>query len=230
VGAPEDEGVDPRGAQRVEVAVRRREQLVPARHAVLDEVHEPRTGLRAQLDVRCGRERVLVGHRVRGGPGADHADPAGPAGGDRAPGRGIDHLDDGDVVALPGVPQHRRAGGVAGDDQGLDPLGVEVVETLQGVLAHLADRLGAVRLAGGVPEIAHRLVRQLVDDRPGDRQPAEPGVEDPDRRVDRVVERGHWRHNGERRCRWGRRHGVVAHVTYGRSVAATVMVPISVMS
>ena len=47
----------------------------------------------------------------------------------------------------------------------------------------LGDRLLAVRGAGGVAEIDDVLVRQLVDHRPGDGQPAEAGVEDADRRL-----------------------------------------------
>ena len=59
----------------------------------------------------------------------------------------------------------------------------EVVEALEGVLPDLADRLGAVGLPGGVTEVEHRLVRKLVQDLARDGQAAEPGVEDPDRRV-----------------------------------------------
>ena len=42
------------------------------------------------------------------------------------------------------------------------PWADEVVEALEGVLADLADRQRAVGLAGGVAEVEHRLVRQLV--------------------------------------------------------------------
>ena len=144
---------------------------------------EPRAGRRVQRDLGCGGERVVV--RLGGGGrlGADHADPAGPGGRDGAPGGGQDHLDDRHRVALAGVAEHRRAAGVAGDDQRLDALGDEMVQALQRELADAGDRLLAVRGAGGVAEIDDVLVRQLVDDRSGDRQPAEPGVEDPDRRL-----------------------------------------------
>ena len=62
----------------------------------------------------------------------------------------------------------------------LTPCVDEVVEALEGVLAHLADRLGAVGLAGGVADVEDRLVRQLVDHGAGDREAAEAGVEDAD--------------------------------------------------
>ena len=156
------------------------DQLVAAGHARLDEVDEPRADLGRQGDVRGGGERVVVGHRLRRRPGADHADVAGAAGRDRAPGGREDHLDDRDVVPLPGVAQHGRAGGVAGDDERLHAEGDQVVEALEGVLADLADRLGAVGLARGVADVEHRLVRQLVDDRARDGEPAEAGVEDAD--------------------------------------------------
>ncbi len=184
VRAAEDQRVDAGLGQRVEVLVRDRDQLVAAGDPGLDEVDEPRAGPGRQLDVRRRGERVLVGHRLGRGARADDADPAGAGGGDRPAGRGVDHLDDGDVVPLAGVAQHRRARGVAGDDQCLDPLGVQVVEALQGVLADLADRLRTVGLAGGVAEVAHRLVGQLVDHRPRHGEAAETGVEDPDGSVD----------------------------------------------
>ena len=65
----------------------------------------------------------------------------------------------------------------------LTPCVDEVVEALEGVLADLADRLRAVRLARGVAEVEDRLVRQLVEHGPGHGQPAEAGVEDADRSV-----------------------------------------------
>ena len=183
VRAAEDQGVDPGRDQRVEVVVGDREQLVAAGDAVLDEVDEPGAGAGRERDLRGGGERVVVGERLGGGPRADHADPAVAGGRDRASGRGEDHLDDGHVVPLACVAEHRRAGGVAGDDERLDALVDEVVEALEGVLAHLADRLGAVGLAGGVTEVDDRLVGQLVDHRSGHGQPTEPRVEDADRRV-----------------------------------------------
>jgi hypothetical protein len=48
-----------------------------------------------------------------------------------------------------------------------------VVEALQRILADLGDRLRTVRLAGGIAQVEHRFVRQLVEHRPGDREPAE---------------------------------------------------------
>jgi len=185
VGAAEDQGVDVCSDQRVEVVVRDREQLVTTGHPRLDEVDEPRAGASGERDVWRGGEGVVVGERLGGGVGADHPDPAVAGGGDGAARRGQDHLDDRYVVPLAGVAEHGGAGGVAGDHQGLDALVDEVVEALQCVFAHLADRLGPVRLAGRVTEVDDRLVGQLVDKRSGHGEPAEPRVEDADRRVGR---------------------------------------------
>ena len=98
----------------------------------------------------------------------------------RASRGGDDHLDDGDVVTFPGVAEHRGARGVAGDDERLDPLLDEMVEAVEGVLANGGDRLGAIRLPGGVAEIENRLVRKLVDDGPRDGESTEARVEDAD--------------------------------------------------
>ena len=135
------------------------------------------------VDLRRGGERVVV--RLGGGGrlGADHSDPAGPGSRHRPPGRRQDHFDHRHGVPLPGVAEHRGAGGVAGDDQHLDALVDQMVEALQGVLADAGDRLVAVRRPGRVPQIHDVLVRQLVDHRPGHGESAESGVEDADRRL-----------------------------------------------
>ena len=171
----------------------RRDQLVAAGDPALHEVHELRAGPGGQGDLRGGGERVVVRHRVGGGPGADHADPAVAGGGHRAPGGGVDHLDDGYVVPLAGVAEHRGAGAVARDDQRLHVLVDQVVEALEGVLADLADRLGAVGLPRRVADVQDRLVGQLVDHGPGHGESTEARVEDADRSIrhdaDRLVGR-----------------------------------------
>ncbi len=120
VGAPENERVDVGLQQRREVAASHPQQLVPPGHAVLDELDEPRTGHRQQLDVRRRREGVGVRAGGVGALRADHPDPVvarrpgGPAH-SRA-----DHLDDRHGIPLAGVVQDRCAGRVAGDDERLD--------------------------------------------------------------------------------------------------------------
>ena len=137
----------------------------------------------------CGGERVVVRLGGGGGLGADHPDPAGSGGRHRAPGRRQDHFDHRDRVPFPGVTEHRRAAGVAGDDQRLDALSDEMIKAFQRVFADVGDRLLAVGGTRGVAEIDDVLVRQLVDHGSGDGQPAETGVEDADGRL-RVDDHG----------------------------------------
>ena len=98
----------------------------------------------------------------------------------------------GHVVALAGVAQHRRAGGVAGDQQELH---VALEEEARGVLASVAaHRLGApVRAVGharGVAEVLDRLARGgALTHRADDGQAADAAVEDADGRVDLPVRR-----------------------------------------
>ena len=160
VGAAEDQGVDASIAKRVEVAVRGGQQLGTAGDPGLDEVDERRARLSAEPDVRGGSERVVVRHRRLRRLGADNPDSTGSSRRDGPPGGGKDDLDDRDVIALACVAQHRRARRVAGDHEGLDPLGDEMVEAVERVLAHLGDGLRPVRLASGVAEVEQRLVRQ----------------------------------------------------------------------
>jgi hypothetical protein len=85
----------------------------------------------------------------------------------------MDHFHDRHRVALAGVSEHRRARRVAGDHQRLHALVDEVVEALEGVLAHLSDRLRSVGLPCGVTEVEHRFVRQLVQHGPRHGEPSE---------------------------------------------------------
>jgi hypothetical protein len=159
VRAAEDEGVDLSLDQWIEVLVRSGEQLGPGRHTGLDEVDEPWARTGDQLDLRRGGERVLVCQRRRRRLGADHPDALVAGGGDGPAGGRQDHLDDRYVVPFAGVPQHRGAGGVAGDHEHLHAGVDQVVEAFERVLAHFGDRLRTVGLPGGVTEIEDRLVR-----------------------------------------------------------------------
>ena len=102
---------------------------------------------------------------------------------DRAPYRRLDDLDHGHVVPLAGVPEHGGAGGVAGDDQHLDAVARPAGPGTRGRTPAPARWAWPVRRARGVAEVEDALVRQLVDDGPGHGEPADPRVEDPDRRV-----------------------------------------------
>ena len=114
--------------------------------------------------------------------GADHPDAPGAGGRHRATDGRQDHLDDGHVVAFPGIAQAGRRRGVAGDHERLDAAVHQVVADGQRVRADLGDGQRTVRSVGGVADVDDVLVGQLVDDRARDRQPADAGVEDADRR------------------------------------------------
>ena len=74
---------------------------------------------------------------------------------------GPDHLDHRDGVALPGVVQARRGGAVARDDEQLDAFADQVVEAVEGVPAHVGDRLRPVRHVRRVADVDHLLVRAI---------------------------------------------------------------------
>ena len=179
--ATEDERVDALGRDGLEVGARNGEQLIARGDTGLDELDEPRTGLAHDRNLRSCGERVDVGLalmcRLRG----DDADVVVAGGGDGSADRGTDDLDDGDVVALASVVEHSGRGRVAGDHQGFDAAIHETVEAFEGELADLGDRTRSVGLTGGVTQVDNGLVRQLVQDRTGNRQSAEAAVEDPDR-------------------------------------------------
>ena len=179
--AAEDERVDAFVDEAVEVLVRDRQQLRAGGDAGLDELHEPRARGARDLDLRRGGEAVGVGTTLVRRLRRDDADAVVARRRGGAARRRADDLDDGHVVALTGVVEHGGRGGVARDDEQLDPVVDEPVETLQRELTRLRDRPGAVGRSRRVAEVGHRLVGQLVDDRPGHRQPAEARVEDADR-------------------------------------------------
>ena len=181
--AAEHERVDPGVAQRRQVLLGDGEHLGRVGDTGLDELDEPRAGLGEDRELRVDLEHVLVGARADRAGGADHADPAVARRRHRGAHRGADHLDDRNVVALARVAQHRRGGGVARDHEHLHALVDERVEDLERVPADVGDRLRTVRRARGVADVEERLARQLRRDRPGDGEPADPGVEDADRRV-----------------------------------------------
>ena len=127
---------------------------------------------------RC--EEVLVGTGVDGSLGSYHADFPVAGGGHGAPDGGKDDFNHGDVVTLAGISEEGCGGGVAGDDEHFAAAGDKFVGDAGGVFAHAADGLGAVGAVGGVADVDDGFVRQLVDNGPGDGEPADAGVEDAD--------------------------------------------------
>ena len=90
--------------------------------------------------------------------------------------------------------QLRQAGGggrVAGDEDELDVLPLEVAPDLQGKSADVVQRTRAVRQAGVVAEVDEILVRHRHQALVEDREPARARVEDTDGpRVHRAIVRG----------------------------------------
>ena len=168
--------------QRLQITLGQAEHLTTAGDPALDEVDEAGAGHRGDLGVAGGGERVLVGVRGDGRPGADHADAAVAGGGDRAAHRGQDHFDNGHVVAFPRVPKTGGRGRVARDHQGLDAPADQIVTDGQRVRADLRNGQRAIGAVAGVADVDDVLIGQLVDDRPRDGEPTDAGVEDPDGR------------------------------------------------
>ena len=164
------------------------DELRAAGHAGLDEVDEARTRPGRDLQIGSRGEGVEIGLRLVRPLGGDDPDPAVARRPSRAPHGGTDDLDGGHGIPLPGVVENGGGGGVAGDHQHLDAMVDEAVEAFQGKAARLGDRPRTIGRAGGVAEIGDRLGRQLVEDGPGDGEPAIPGIEDPDRCVRHSVE------------------------------------------
>ena len=178
--ATEDQRVHVGFLQGCEVFARDLEQLAATCHARLDKLHESRAGLARDLKVwGCG-EGIVVGARGDGRSRADDADTPRACRAYRAAYGGMDDLDHRDVVALASIAQDRRAGGIARDDEHLDVRGDEMVHDVEGVRADLGDRQRSVGAARRVTDVEDRLVRELVEDRPGDREAPDAGVKDPD--------------------------------------------------
>ena len=183
VGAAEDEGVDPAGADRVEVVVGDPDEFGATGDPLLDELDKPRARCAHQIEVGCGGERVGVGPRLVGADRRDHAHLAVAGRGHGPPHGRADDLDDGHGIPFPGIVEYGSARGVARDDEDLHTVIDKPVETLQSEGAGLGDRARAVGRPGGVAEVGDGFVGELVEDRPGDGEPAVPGVENPDRRI-----------------------------------------------
>ena len=183
VGAAQHHRVDLGLLEWLQIGLCQAQQLRTGGDAALHVVDESRAGDAGHAHVRCGGERVNVGTTGHGRHGADHADPAGAGRRYGATHGWPDHLDHGHRVALARVVQAGRRGAVAGDDEHLHAVVDEPVEALERVGPHLCDRLRAVGQVRRVAEIADLLVRQLVENRPGDGETTDPRIEYPHRRA-----------------------------------------------
>src|SRR5947208_434983 len=172
VRAAQDERVAAGLDDRREVLSRGSAQSVAHGVAALDIVDEVRAGGSGQLQMGCGGERIVVRTTGDRHSRTDDADLAVTGGSDGASYGWMDDLDDRYVIALTGVAQARAGRSVAGDDEGFDAVVDEMVHDLERERPDLRQRARTVRRATGVTDVEHRLVRQLVEDRAGNRQAA----------------------------------------------------------
>jgi hypothetical protein len=186
VRAPEDQRVHIGVAQRGQVFLGDCKHLIAGRDAVLNELDEPGAGLGEQAEVGGGGERVFVRPGVDGPARADHADPVVASRVDGTPDRGLDDLDHGDAVALPGISEHRGGSCVAGDHEQLDVLGNKVVHHVERKTANVGDSFRAIRRVRRVADVENGLIGQLVLDRPGYGESTNAGVEDSNRCIRHV--------------------------------------------
>ncbi len=181
VRTAEDDRVDVLLLERRRVLAHRRVELLPD-DAGLDQRHEPRA--RDRDDPRAGVERMhdlLVAAARHGRLGREQADPPVPR---RLHGRvrlGDEHADDRHPQRLLQRRQRRRGGRVAGRDDQLYPLLLEIRRNLEGKAPDLTVRPRPVRTAGAVSQIEEVLVRKRDEALVQDGEPAGARIEDPDR-------------------------------------------------
>ena len=185
MGAAQQQRIDVGVADRGQQPLGEHHHLVARRLASLDELHETRARRARQRHGRAGVDHGAdVGARRHRADGADDADPTRHRGLHESSCTRNDHVDDGNrqlVAELVEAGCRRR---VAGDHDGLGVVVVdEAPRQFVGVAANVVERLGPVRIAARVADVDEILGRKQIDRRPGDGQPAEPGVEHPDRPI-----------------------------------------------
>ena len=184
MGAAQNQGVDARGLQRLQVLLCHRldDHVSPLDASVFHQGYEQRAGLADDLHVWVQPpERGLVGAGANRGQGGDDAHPLvfrhqqGTAAGR------LHHAHDGQVVfRLEGV-QRCGGHGAAGDEDGFQVKGPQKPHILPGVFQQRLLGAAAVGHPGGIPEIDEVFLRQNLPQGAHRRQAAEAGVEYADR-------------------------------------------------
>ena len=160
VRAAEDDGVDARLLERACVLAHGLGRLGREGVGALDQRHQPRAGDRKELDSRV--ERVDEGRVPACGNrrlGREQADPAVPRRLHRRVRLGCDHADDRHLQAFLELRKGRGGCGVAGRDDQLDALLLEVTADLAGKTPQLVERPRAVGEPRVVAEVDEVLVR-----------------------------------------------------------------------
>src|SRR5205823_1327603 len=159
--------------------------LGACRLAALDQFHEKRTGVWIELDVLPRHsDRAHVRTRGDGERSSDDADPAIARRFDGCSNGRFDHFDEGDVrIRVTDVIEPGTRCGVARDHQHLHAF----IDEQPCYVVHIAPNFVTferpVRPARGIAVVDDRFAGEVVEQRAGDGQAAEPGVENADRSV-----------------------------------------------
>ena len=187
--APEDDGVHVGILERRRVLADRVGDLLAERLVALDERDEPRAGDRDDLDSCVERvDELRVAPARDGRLGRQQPDTAVPRCEDRGVRLGGEHADDGNRELALEVGERRCRRGVAGRDDELDALLLEVARDLGREAADLVERARPVGKPRAVAEVDEVLVRERDEALVQDGEAAHARVEDAD--GTRVHERG----------------------------------------
>ena len=184
MGAAQDEGVDPRGTQRLQILPGHRldDRITGAEAPVLHQRHKQRAGLDIHLNGAVQRRQTaLIGPGAHGCRRGDQAHPliSGRRGGRRA--GGLHHTENGDIVL---GRQHRQSVGrygAAGHQQRFHIKAPQEMYILPGVAQQYFRRAPAVGDTGRVAEVYNVLRGEDAAYLPHGGQSAGAGVEHPDR-------------------------------------------------
>ena len=181
MGATKDQGVDLGIDQWLKILTRDLGDLGSARLAAFDEFGQKWASNRSDLKMWRCREGVKVGARFDRRDSSDHADLSTSRRRDCAANSRLDHFDDGKVISLSRIPEHRGACRVTGDHERFDTLVDESIQEFQGEGADLCKWARTVGCSRSIAEVEDRFIGELIDHGSGDGEAADPRIEDADR-------------------------------------------------
>ena len=182
VRAAEDDGVDVGLLERRGVLAHGRGDLLAEEVVALDQRDEPRACDRDDLRPRVERvDELRIAAARDGRLGREQPDPAVPRREHRGVRLGGENADDGNCELPLQVGKRRSGRGVAGGDDELDALLLEVAGDLGGEPPDLVERARPVRQPRTVAEVDEVLVRERDEALVQDGETAHARVEDADR-------------------------------------------------
>ena len=180
--AAEDDGVDLRPRERLEVPANHQPRHVAVEPSLLGERDEERRGLTGHLGARrLARDGARIRARRDGAGRRQHPDASARRRLHRRARARLDDLEHRQVELHPQPLRRHGADGVAGDHQRLHLPGLEMARTRQRVLHDCVGALRPVRDARRVAQVDDVLVRQRRSQRAHDGEATESGVEDAQR-------------------------------------------------